>query len=189
MCYSTESYCNHECFHLCLLYFHLKSNKHKSNINQTGWLWWVGSPEHRHKQWLTLKALNWLWFFFSEYIFHMYYCLGHSDRVSKYDKKNIFIRFPFCCFYNTFMLCTIMQPHTIIYAGFWTVHSQQAGWSPFSLARRTQHPWFPNRTSKSNSLDHSTIFHFTTVHHKWVWDQKRWKWFWIFSIWNWHLWM
>ncbi len=62
----------------------------------------------------------------------------------------------------------LMHPHTIRDAGFWTERWWHAGRSPSSLARRTQHPWFPTIMSNLDSSDHRTLFHFETVHFKWA---------------------
>ncbi len=63
---------------------------------------------------------------------------------------------------------TLIYPHTIRNAGFWTEHWWHAGSSPFSLARRTLHLWFPTRMSNLDSSHHRTLFHFETVHFKWA---------------------
>ncbi len=68
--------------------------------------------------------------------------------------------------------------HTVRDAGFWAEHRWHAGRSPSSLARRTQHLWFPTRMSNLDSSDHWTLFHFETVHFKWVLAHRTQQHFW-----------
>ncbi len=72
----------------------------------------------------------------------------------------------------------LMHPHTIRDAGFWIERWWHAGRSPFSLAQRTRHPWFPTRMSNLDSSDYRTLFHFETVHFKWALAHRTRRHFW-----------
>ncbi len=73
---------------------------------------------------------------------------------------------------------TLMHPHTIRDAGFWTESWWDAGRSPSSLAQRTRRPWFPTRMPNVDSSNHRRLFHFETVHFKWSLSHRTQRHFW-----------